>query len=119
MKKLFTLIMLLAFAYGGHTKIIYTDAAASGLNNGTSWTNAYSSLQDALNSTTSDTIWVADGTYNVILNIYDSVKLFGGFVGNETSLSQRNWSGFQTILTTSGIVGVWMQGLAISALVDS
>ena len=44
--------------------IIYVDADATGLNDGSSWADAFNDLQDAIASSTSgDSIWVADGTY--------------------------------------------------------
>jgi len=49
---------------GVPTNIIFVNYAATGLNNGTSWTNAYTSFQTALNSAVSGKqIWVAKGTY--------------------------------------------------------
>lgn len=70
--------------------VIFVDAAASGLNDGTSWTNAYTSLQDALRdlnncgSGATPTIQIARGTYTIPagLNlVLDKVNAFllGGF----------------------------------------
>ena len=44
---------------------IYVDAGADGGNDGSTWTDAYNYLQDALNKppTSGDQIWVAQGTY--------------------------------------------------------
>lgn len=78
--------------------IIYVDGSATGANNGTSWTDAYTDLQDALSAppVSGDEIWVADGTYKPrttywALSLKNGVAIYGGFSGVETSLEQRDW----------------------------
>ncbi len=101
---------------------LFVKASATGLNNGTSWTNAYTNLQSAIDNNTSglDTIFVALGTYKptrwpancsncsgnrtYTFEMRNNVKIFGGFVGNEKWLTQRPAIGTQpTIL--SGDIG--------------
>ena len=88
--------------------IIRVDNDAIGSNNGTSWNNAYTNLQDAIAAAQSgDEIWVAKGTYrptngtdrNVSFILKDGVKMYGGFAGNETNLNQRNVGENETILS--------------------
>ena len=78
--------------------IIYVKADGTGT--GTSWATAYPSLQTALVTAGTNPeaqIWVANGTYkttsttdrNVSFNIPSGLKVYGGFVGNETLLSER------------------------------
>ena len=43
-------------------QVVYVDAAAVGANNGSTWTDAFTNLQDALISGAME-IWVATGTY--------------------------------------------------------
>ncbi len=83
-----------------------------GLNDGSSWSNAYSELFVALqNANNGDQLWVAQGTYiptlgtnrNIPFQLPQGVAIYGGFVGNETSLSQRDWANNITIL--SGDIG--------------
>jgi predicted outer membrane repeat protein len=99
---------------------LYVKANANGANNGTSWANAYTNLQDALNNTTIDTIFVAAGTYyptayppNCVgcnstryntFSITSTHKLFGDFVGTETQLAQRTTTANHTSIL-SGNVG--------------
>lgn len=90
---------------------IYVDWDAAGLNNGTSWANAFIRLQSALDTAQNgDEIWVAAGTYYPALgsepdpralsfNLKSGVVVYGGFAGTETALAQRNWSANETILS--------------------
>ncbi len=83
---------------------IYVDASKTGgSNNGTSWANAYTSLQSALNvAVAGNQIWVAKGTYRPsstygLLNtpryyhfqMIKGVAIYGGFAGTETDINQR------------------------------
>lgn len=91
---------------------LYVKADATGANNGTSWANAFTSLQSALTSAYSGfQIWVARGTYlpsaendvTVSFQLKSGVEVYGGFAGTETSLSSRNWFSNPTVL--SGYIG--------------
>ncbi|MCZ8189102.1 MAG: cadherin domain-containing protein [Microcystis sp. LE19-338.1B] len=95
-----------------NVRTIFVRANAGGSNNGTSWVDAFTSLQDALAAARSgDTIWVAGGTYkpttgtdrNATFTLKNQVEIYGGFAGSETSLSQRNVATNATIL--SGDIG--------------
>ncbi|MEP7189877.1 MAG: fibronectin type III domain-containing protein, partial [Roseiflexaceae bacterium] len=90
-------------------QIIYVDQWATGANDGSSWTNAYTDLQSALVITTirGDQIWVAAGTYqpssagdrSATFLLISGVAIYGGFGGGETDLSQRDLSAHTTILS--------------------
>jgi hypothetical protein len=97
------LVCALAGAPSALAAIVYVDASAtSGADDGTSWSDAFqgpSGLRRALAAAASgDEDWVADGTYLPTLSgvrtrsfdLKTNVKLYGGFVGGETSLSQRD-----------------------------
>lgn len=91
--------------------VIFVDHNAQGADTGTSWANAYTNLQSALDRAEcgcGDEIWVADGIYrptvtagesNMTFQLSDGVKLYGGFRGDEQELSQRNWMKYNTILS--------------------
>lgn len=89
-------------------KIIYVRKSASGLNNGTSWQNAFTDLQQAISAAqANDQIWVAAGVYlpttlfdsSISFTLKNDVAIYGGFLGNETMLNQRNWAQNITILS--------------------
>ncbi|MGB5980678.1 MAG: T9SS type A sorting domain-containing protein [Nonlabens sp.] len=86
---------------------IYVDASATGANNGSSWADAYINLNDALaNDVPGDEIWISAGTYTpgtTITSLFslnqNGVKLYGGFNGTESMLSERDPSTNITILS--------------------
>lgn len=98
----FTFCSTLSFS-----QIIYVDADATGSNDGSSWANAYTSLQFALPlATASNQIWVAEGVYTphasdrtVSFNILTGTELYGGFDGTETLLSESDPTNNVTILS--------------------
>src|SRR5262245_49553430 len=86
----------------------------TGTNDGSSWANAFTSLQSALTNAavhSGDQIWVARGTYTptsgtdrTISFVLDAgVAVYGGFAGTETALSQRNVA--TNVTTLSGEIG--------------
>jgi Tol biopolymer transport system component len=93
-------------------KRIYVNQRAAGLNDGTNWTDAFTDLQTAMAATPGgDDIWVAAGSYkpttntdsSISFNLKPGMSLYGGFVGTETSLAQRDWAA--NITTLSGEIG--------------
>lgn len=95
---------------------LYVNAAAASGGDGLSWASAFASLQDAIDAVSLyggaiDEVWVAKGTYLPATGTYrgdtfdlpDGVKFYGGFAGNETQLSQRDYVANPTFL--SGSIG--------------
>jgi predicted outer membrane repeat protein len=98
--------------------IIYVNASASGLNNGTSWLNAYTSLlnaeSDPKTATAGTEIWVAAGTYtpgasrSSFFTLKNGLAIYGGFAGDEMLRSQRFRKANITILSGDiGTIGTW------------
>ncbi|TRX48573.1 T9SS type A sorting domain-containing protein [Fulvivirga sp. M361] len=89
----------------------FVDADASGSNDGSSWENAFLNLSDALTVIAEgDEIWMAEGTYlpgNSRFSSYNirvsDLKIYGGFNGTETDLTERDITANPTIL--SGEIG--------------
>ncbi|MBK6833507.1 MAG: T9SS type A sorting domain-containing protein [Bacteroidetes bacterium] len=114
MKKTVLIIILFALGFTINAQTTYVNINATGANNGTSWADAYTDLHSATYNTTSGEIWVAAGTYvptrsftgNIPANntqktfrIVNNVKVYGGFNGTETLISQRNWKTNITVLS--------------------
>lgn len=88
-------------------KTIYVNLnAVGGLNNGSSWADAFTNLNEALPTAQyGDEIWVAKGSYfphpaAPILSfvLVSGTKLLGGFNGTESSAGQRDWAANETVL---------------------
>lgn len=91
---------------------LYVKKDGSGSMNGQSWANAYGDLAKALSEAAyGDQVWVAKGIYRFDKNadrsssfqLKNGVKVFGGFIGGESSTTERNWAENETVL--SGEIG--------------
>lgn len=118
MSKNLLVFLLVIISVHSYSQIIYVKHDANGLNNGTSWQNAYVDLSTAINSSSSGQIWVAQGVYTPTtdlngqipndprLNTFklkSDIEIYGGFSGVENNLNQRNFLLYLTIL--SGDIG--------------
>jgi len=90
------------------SNIIYVNHAATGNNDGSSWDDAFTTLQAALSiATETDEIWVATGVYTptntadqtASFQMVAGVALYGGFVATETERTDRNWETNLTVLS--------------------
>lgn len=93
--------------------VLVVRQGATGANNGTSWFDAFNSLQDAIAAarvpgSNIREIWVAAGTYrpagpggnrNISFDLLANVAIYGGFAGTETHFTQRDLSANRTILS--------------------
>ena len=115
-------------AYEGTTLVcpggtrLYVDSSITSSGTGTSWAQAYKTVWEALTIANDcpaiNEIWVKKGTYYPMLNsvtvagsrdsslriLRNGIKLYGGFAGTETLLTQQNSTTNKTIL--SGDIGV-------------
>lgn len=97
----------------------YVKSVASGTGDGSSWVNASDDLQKMINGASTEQVWVAGGTYKPKraannMNSVDAgnrenafvlknnVKVYGGFAGTETDLSQRITTDTANISVLSG-----------------
>jgi len=96
-------------------RVVYVASDASGANDGSSWTDAFRSLQDALddagNNGVGEQIWVKAGVYkpsstadpndprSATFRLKPGVAIYGGFAGDEDALDERSPFVNQTILS--------------------
>lgn len=113
-------LSIIVFAFlpkTSYADVLYVDQSAAGANDGSSWTDAYVSLENGLAAAVAgDEIWIAEGVYKPVsvidLNgdgvpdgreavffIPGGVALYGGFNGTETDRNERNWTANLTILS--------------------
>jgi hypothetical protein len=120
--------------------VVYVKADATGANDGTSWADAFTDLQDALSLAntcpTFSQIWVASGMYKptagtdrlLSFSLKNGIAVYGGFDGTESQLSQRDWEENETILSgdigVPGVIGdnsyhvVYNSGISNTAILD-
>ncbi|MEZ6082960.1 MAG: FG-GAP repeat protein [Phycisphaerae bacterium] len=98
------------------SRLYVDDSATNGLNDGSSWANAYVHLQDALAQAEHycgiSEIWVAAGTYRpdegamqtpgdrmATFQLISGLAIYGGFAGTESTLEDRDIDTNGTILS--------------------
>ena len=106
MKKYLFLItsFLTALVASGATWYVVPNGA--GNKDGTSWSNAYADVQNAIDSASSaggGEVWIAKGTYKhgSAMTMKNNVAIYGGFAGTETSREERV-AGNETVLDGEG-----------------
>ena len=106
-RNFYLLLTFLFFTTNSYSQTrIYVDQNATGSANGTSWSNAFTSIDSAFtNSVTGDTIWIAKGRYfpsgngvNARFNLPNGRAIYGSFAGTETSINQRDIANNPTYL---------------------
>lgn len=80
---------------------VYVDCSAPGpAHNGASWQTAFISISQALSYLgNGGEIWVKTGTYRERLTLNTYTTMYGGFLGFETSPSQRLLGAFETVIS--------------------
>ena len=107
--------------------VLFVDDDAASGGDGLGWSSAYNDLQDALSQAAAlkadgdpandvAQIWIAEGVYkpsaelepgiarSAAFSLVDGVTLYGGFMGSETTLEERDVAAHVTML--SGDIGV-------------
>ncbi|MDA3867013.1 MAG: hypothetical protein PF489_09750, partial [Salinivirgaceae bacterium] len=88
---LFSIISIATFS-----QVSYVAPTSAGTGDGSSWANATNDIQSAINiieALGSGQVWVQAGTYTLdaTLSLKENVEVYGGFVGNETLLTERDF----------------------------
>ncbi|RMG85547.1 MAG: T9SS C-terminal target domain-containing protein [Bacteroidetes bacterium] len=103
--------ILVVFCFHLNAQTIFVKPGGTG--DGTSWANATGNLKNAIgNATAGMQVWVAEGTYtptqcnpctfderNLSFFIPEGVKVYGGFAGTESALSERDYESHPTYLS--------------------
>ena len=109
MKKALLLnVILFLWVSGSYAGTYYVNKYATGNGSGNNWTNAFTTIEEAFKVTVAgDQVWVAAGVYKPLGTAYaipNGIKIYGGFAGTETALSQRDLKVSTT--TLDGDIGV-------------
>ena len=81
-----------AYEAAGATSLVFVDADAAGGGDGASWATAYNDLQTGINAGPGE-VFVKAGTLNPYIGpvfLASGVAVYGGFLGTEASLGERD-----------------------------
>lgn len=104
--KIISTILLLSLSFLQLNSQVFVDLNATGNNDGSTWEHAFTDLNLAISSANASEIWIAQGVYKPPLqdsthyyHIQTGHKIYGGFAGTETALSERDVAINKTILS--------------------
>jgi hypothetical protein len=114
-----------SFSCSGFTTL-YVDSSIVASGDGSNWTTAYKTLDEALiaaeQCTNVDNIWVAKGTYppnyRIAFSMLNNVKIYGGFPGGGGTFAQRDPALHATILKGNGNVVCYNESIDATGLLD-
>lgn len=101
------LVLILAPLATAQTVVFVDSRNTTGVQNGTSWGKAFSTIQDGIEAARAafgGEVWVAGGEYNEArpnagaLRLRSGVNVYGGFVGDEAVRAQRDPDANVTII---------------------
>ena len=107
--RLLSAIICLSTILSSFGQIVYVHQNATGNNDGSSWEDAYLTINSAVsNASANDEIWIASGVYipryssnnPAKINVQVSgLRIYGGFNGTESQLSERDLTTNETVIT--------------------
>ena len=103
LKTLIFFSILLLFSCSGFATL-YVDLSAPGpTHDGSTWDQAFLSVQAGIDAASGEEVWVAQGIYNATIALKEEVSVYGGFAGTETLWEERNWKTNPTIIDATGL----------------
>ena len=105
--------------------VVFVKTIAAGTGNGSSWANATTNLQGAINATGVSQVWVAAGIYQLATNtsyvMKNGVAIYGSFPATGTpTMTDRNFTTHTTTLKGNGASVIYndYNGLTVTAILD-
>jgi len=89
-------------------RIVYVRAEPGGREDGSSWENAFHSVQQGIDALAGREgwVWVAQGTYRENVLVRSGVSVFGGFWGDEEDVNDRDPFACKSLLVGDSIKSV-------------
>lgn len=98
------LLAMLLSSTPAFCSIYFVKPTGDDTSSGLSWESAKMTIQAATTvAGYKDEIWVAAGAYAGPIDLKNGIALYGGFTGNETERSQRDWEKNTTTITSDEV----------------